>query len=44
MSDFFASLLTPSDDSSGSTVFSYALLGVVAILLIAIVFGELEVG
>lgn len=30
--------------ATSDTVFSYAILGVVAILLIAIVFGELEVG
>jgi hypothetical protein len=41
--------LNSGDSSSGgggvddSGVFSYAILGVVAILLIAIVFGELEV-
>lgn len=46
LSNFWSSLWsTPnaSDDvDSGGTIFSYAILGLVALLLIAIVFGELE--
>jgi hypothetical protein len=33
---------SPSDDSAGSPLFSYVLLGAAVLLLIAVIFGELE--
>jgi amino acid transporter len=44
MPNFWGWLFGTSDtaDSGGSTVFSYVLVGAVVLLLVAVIFGELE--